>query len=111
MISKISDLKSFEKEVVKSSGLTLVEFATEWSGSSQMVTPIFTDLATRFSKDAKFCLVTLDENTELETEFSYLEVPSILFFINGHVVDQIKGSASKQKITDKIETLLQTSFN
>lgn len=110
MISKISNLESFEKEVVKSNGLTLVEFATGWSGTSQMVTPIFEDLSNRFSKEAKFCLVTLDENSELENEFAHLEIPSILFFINGSIADQIRGSASRQKITDKIETLLQSSF-
>ena len=53
------------KKVIKSKGLTIVKFGTDWSGACQMMAPIYEELATTFKSKAKFYEVFLEEHKEL----------------------------------------------
>ncbi|MEO6168963.1 MAG: thioredoxin domain-containing protein [Chitinophagales bacterium] len=108
-IYNIPDLDTYKKEVVQSNGLTLVKFGAAWSGTSEMIAPIFYDLAREYHHEAKFFCVSIDETKELEVEFNHLEIPTILFFRDGEITDQIKGAVSRQNIASKIEFLLHNN--
>ena len=71
-----------------------------------MLAPIIDELAEEFEGKAKICKVNTDEVQDLAVEFGIRSIPTLLFFKNGEVVEQMVGAQSKQAIADKINSLL-----
>ena len=80
-------------ENLKSGNLPLVvDFWATWCGPCRMVAPIISELAEKYDGD-------------LAAEFGIRNIPTILFFKNGEVVDKLVGAASKQKFEEKFEAI------
>ena len=71
-----------------------------------MLAPVVDELAEEFEGKAKICKVNTDEVQDLAVEFGIRSIPTLLFFKNGEVVEQMVGAQSKQAIADKINSLL-----
>ena len=71
-----------------------------------MLAPVIDELAEEFEGKAKICKVNTDEMQDLAVEFGIRSIPTLLFFKNGEVVEQMVGAQSKQAIADKINSLL-----
>ena len=71
-----------------------------------MLAPVIDELAEKFENKAKICKVNTDEVQDLAVEFGIRSIPTLLFFKNGEVVEQMVGAQSKQAIADKINSLL-----
>ncbi len=71
-----------------------------------MLAPVIDELAEEFEGKAKICKVNTDEVQDLAVEFGIRSIPTLLFFKNGEVVEQMVGAQSKQAIADKINSLL-----
>ena len=71
-----------------------------------MLGPVIEELAADFEGKAKICKVNTDEVQDLAVEFGIRSIPTLLFFKNGEVVEQMVGAQSKQAIADKINSLL-----
>ena len=84
----------------------LVDFWAPWCGPCRMLAPVIEELAEEFDGKAKICKVNTDEVQDLAVEFGIRSIPTLLFFKNGEVVDQMVGAQSKQAIADKIASLL-----
>ncbi len=94
------------KEVVSNMTLSLVQFKTEWSGASQILSPVYDELAKSYKGTVNFFSIDMDEETTAATEFGVTEVPTILFFKNGRVVDHVIGLTPKNVLITKIENAL-----
>ncbi|MGB2553893.1 thioredoxin family protein, partial [Campylobacter sp. MOP51] len=68
--------------------------------------PVIDELAEEFDGKAKICKVNTDEVQDLAVEFGIRSIPTLLFFKDGEVVEQMVGAQSKQAIADKINSLL-----
>lgn len=95
--------ENFE-EVVKN-GLSLVDFWAPWCGPCRMLSPVIDKLAQDYSGVANICKVNTDEQEELSAQFGIRSIPTILFFKNGEVVDQMVGATSEQVLKDKLDSL------
>ena len=71
-----------------------------------MLAPVIDELAEEFEGKAKICKVNTDEVQDLAVEFGIRSIPTLLFFKNGEVVEQMVGAQSKRAIADKINSLL-----
>ena len=71
-----------------------------------MLAPVIDELAEEFEGKAKIFKVNTDEVQDLAVEFGIRSIPTLLFFKNGEVVEQMVGAQSKQAIADKINSLL-----
>lgn len=71
-----------------------------------MLAPVIDELAEEFEGKAKICKVNTDEEQDLAVEFGIRSIPTLLFFKDGEIKDQLIGAQSKQAITDKINSLL-----
>ena len=105
MALQITDA-SFEEVVLKSDKPVLVDFWATWCGPCRMLAPVIDELAEEFEGKAKICKVNTDEVQDLAVEFGIRSIPTLLFFKNGEVVEQMVGAQSKQAIADKINSLL-----
>jgi thioredoxin 1 len=71
-----------------------------------MIAPVIEELAADFEGKATIAKVNTDEQQELAVKFGIRSIPSILFFKDGEVVDQMVGAASKEAFAEKINALL-----
>lgn len=104
-MGKYIELTSANFDVAKE-GVALVDFWAPWCGPCRMLAPVIDELAEEFDGKAKICKVNTDEVQDLAVEFGIRSIPTILFFKNGEVVDQMVGAQSKQALKDKLNSLL-----
>jgi thioredoxin 1 len=110
-MNKMIGEKEFRTEVVESSQLSLVQFKTDWNGASQIVSMIYDDLAKSYRGAANFFTVDLEEEIRLGKEYGISEIPTILFFKSGKVIDYATGLIPKNILITKIENALSSIKN
>jgi thioredoxin 1 len=71
-----------------------------------MVGPVISELAEQFDGKITVGKCDVEENEELAVEFGIRNIPTILFFKNGQVVDKMVGAQPKAKIEEKFQSLL-----
>lgn len=107
MISK----KVFRKEVIESMYLSLVQFKLEWSGACQIFAPIYEELASSYNGQVNFFTIDVEKVKGLDDEYGVMELPTILFFKDGKVIDYLAGLAPKNVMISKIENALSSRLN
>ncbi len=96
---------NFEKEVTKSDKPVLVDFWAEWCGPCKMVAPILDELAAEYDGKVRIGKVNIDEHQKLAIDYHINSIPTLLFFKNGQVVDQVVGLKSKKDFKTKLDQL------
>jgi thioredoxin 1 len=71
-----------------------------------MITPVIEELASDYEGRANICKVNTDEQQEIAIQFGIRSIPTILFFKDGELVDQMVGAAGKDIFTQKLDALL-----
>ncbi len=94
---------SFESDVEKHSGLTVVDFWAPWCGPCRMIAPILDQLAVEYSGQAKVAKLNVDDNARTATRFNVRSIPAILFFKDGKLVDQVIGAVPKAALEQKFK--------
>jgi thioredoxin 1 len=84
----------------------VVDFWATWCGPCRMVGPIISELAEQYDGKIVVGKCDVEDNEDLAAEFGIRNIPTILFFKNGEVVDKIIGAQSKAKFEEKFEALL-----
>ncbi|HYF33015.1 MAG TPA: thioredoxin domain-containing protein [Chitinophagaceae bacterium] len=96
----------FRKEMISSTGLTLVQFKKEYNGACQIVSSIYQDLARIYKEQAVFLVVDIEKQPAIAEQYGIAEIPTILFFRAGEIVDYVAGLAPKNVMIAKIENAL-----
>ena len=102
---------NFQSEVLDSPKVALVDFWADWCGPCHMIAPAIEELATEFEGKATVGKLDVDDNPRIAEQYGIRSIPSLLFFLNGQIVDQIVGVAPKQELADKLDRLLQNQVN
>ena len=98
---------NFEEEVINSSIPVLVDFWAEWCAPCKMIASTVDEIAQEFDGKLQVGQVDVDSNPKVSSKYQIRSIPSIVFFKNGKVTDQIVGAVPKVKIMSKIETILE----
>ncbi|MBS1647829.1 MAG: thioredoxin [Bacteroidetes bacterium] len=97
---------NFEQLVKKSDKTVLVDFWAEWCGPCRMVGPIVEELAKEYEGKAVVGKVNVDHNPNISMEFGIRNIPTILFFKNGQIVDKQVGAVPKAQLAAKLQSHL-----
>jgi thioredoxin 1 len=94
-IVEITD-DNFEQNVLQSDKLVVVDFWAEWCGPCRMVGPILEELANENS-NVIIGKMNVDDNPEVPTQMGIRNIPTLLFFKGGKVVNKFVGATSKSE--------------
>ena len=97
---------SFDEEVVKLEGLVMVDFWATWCGPCKIVTPVVEELAKEYEGKVTFAKVNTDENPDIASRYSIRGIPTLMFFKDGKVMDQVVGAVPKGQLKSKLDSLL-----
>jgi len=97
----------FQKEVLESDGLTVVDFWAEWCGPCRVQSPIIDKLAEDYKDNSKVKFMMLDVDSSPDTAMKYqvLSIPTLIFFRGGEKVDAFIGLQSEDRIKQKVAEL------
>ncbi len=95
--------QNFDELVLKSDKPVLVDFWAEWCGPCRMVGPFVEELAKEYDGRAVIGKVNVDNNPNISMQFGIRNIPALLFFKNGQVVDKQIGAAPKSELAKKLD--------
>ncbi|BAM07200.1 thioredoxin [Leptospirillum ferrooxidans] len=98
--------QEWEKDVLGSKGLMMVDFWAPWCGPCRSVAPIVEELSVEYAGKVQFVKLNTDDNQDIAVRYQVMGIPTLMFFKDGQIVDKVVGAQSKKNFKDKIDTLL-----
>ncbi len=96
----------FDEEVLKSTVPVLVDFWAEWCGPCKVIGPRIDEIAEQYKGRASVRKVDIEEERALAEKYHVESIPTLMFFKEGKLVDQLIGARPKSEIANKLESLL-----
>jgi thioredoxin 1 len=93
----------FKEKVLDSPIPVVVDFWAEWCMPCKMIEPIVLELEKDYLGKIKIARLNVDENQNLAVEYGIMSIPTLGFFVNGQMVDEIIGAVPKRVIEEKIK--------
>ena len=88
---------TFEQEVLNAQQTVLVDFWADWCGPCKMLGPIIDQIADEHS-EVKVCKVNVDKEPSLAIDYKVMNIPNLLVFRDGKIINQAIGVHSKSDI-------------
>ncbi|WP_419766935.1 thioredoxin [Arcobacter sp.] len=105
-MAKYLELDQSNIEDTVKEGVSLVDFWAPWCGPCRMIAPVIEQLAEEFEGKAKICKVNTEVEQDLTVKYQVRSIPTILFFKDGEIVDQLIGTTTKGALEEKINKYL-----
>jgi thioredoxin 1 len=105
MAMEVTD-SNFEELVIQSDTPVIVDFWAVWCGPCRMVGPIVEEIGQEYEGKARVFKLDVDTNNATAAKFGIRNIPTLLFFKNGEVVDKQVGAVPKTVLVNKLEALL-----
>ena len=102
MVAEINK-DNFDSEVVKHSGITVVDFFADWCGPCRKMGPILEEVEAELSQKVKFAKINTDDNIEMAKKYQVSGLPTLIIFKNGIPAERLVGLMPKASIITNIE--------
>ena len=97
---------NFDSEINKGATPILVDFWAPWCGPCRMIAPVLDKIADAMAGQAIVAKVNVDEAPGVASRFRVSSIPTLLFFKNGEVREQVVGLQSEADLTARLKALL-----
>ena len=94
---------NFEKLVVESEKIVVLDLWAEWCGPCRMIEPHIEKMSEEYEGKALIGSVDVDSNPEIPTKFGVMNIPTVLFLKKGELVDKVVGAVPKKVLVDTLE--------
>ncbi|NVM01436.1 MAG: thioredoxin [Candidatus Helarchaeota archaeon] len=94
--------ENFQKEVLESEKPVLIDFWAEWCAPCSMLAPIIEEISNEYRDKIKVGRIDVDKNPNTAVKYGIRSIPSLLFFKDGKVEEQLIGYQSKNNIIKKL---------
>ena len=95
---------TFDSEVTNHNGLTLVDFWASWCGPCRLLAPTLEKVQGEREDTVKIVKVNIEENPEIAQRFRVQNIPLMILFKDGQMVDQLLGNQPKVKIEKMLDS-------
>lgn len=92
--------------LLASTPLFVVDFGAEWCGPCRALAPVIEELAEEYKDRITVATCDIEENNDIAVRYSIRNIPTILFFRNGEVVDRHVGNIPRAALEEKFRALL-----
>jgi len=100
------DDSNFDSEINKGATPILVDFWAPWCGPCRMIAPVLDKIADAMAGQAIVAKVNVDEAPGVASRFRVSSIPTLLFFKNGEVREQVVGLQSEADLTSRLKALM-----
>jgi thioredoxin 1 len=97
---------NFDEVILNSDKPAIVDFWAEWCGPCRMVGPIVAEIAEEYGDKVVVGKLDVDSNPGISSRFGIRNIPTILFFKGGEIVDKQVGAVPKGNLTKKLDAIL-----
>jgi thioredoxin 1 len=104
-VLEIDDAR-FEAEVLQEQTPVLVDFWAPWCGPCRAIGPVVDELAGKFGDKMKFKKCNVDDNPLTPSKYGIRSIPTLIFFKDGNVFNQVVGVVAKSKLEEMINSVL-----
>lgn len=94
------------EETLKNNVAVVADFSATWCGPCRMLAPKIDAAAEAYAGRIAVCKVDVEECPEISEKYSIRNVPTVLYFKNGELVDKTVGAIDQATLTAKFEALL-----
>lgn len=101
-----ADEATFDAEVVQAGGAVLVDFSATWCAPCKKLEPVVDEIAGDYDGRLKVVKVDVDKAPGVAAKFAVMSVPTLLFFRDGQVMDQVTGIVPKRAIVERVDKVL-----
>lgn len=105
IMEKIASNENFA-EILSDSKPVLVDFWATWCGPCRMLAPTVDTIASEYDGKVTVVKCNVDDCEDVAAEYGIRNIPTLLFFKGGQVVDKLVGNVPKSEITAKLDTLV-----
>ena len=98
--------QNFEEIVIQSDIPVMVDLWAVWCGPCKMIHPIIEEMSEEYKDRALMVKLDVDTNRDTAMKYGIRNIPTVLYFKNGEVVDKQVGAVPKKKFVEKLEPIL-----
>lgn len=94
---------TFASEIEGHAGVSVVDLWATWCGPCRMIAPMLEELAGEFAGKVKVAKLDVDANPSTSQRFNVRSIPTLLFFKDGKLVDQVVGALPKAALAERFK--------